>query len=410
MVEAKIPPITVFFFVLVPTLALAAGVAVVASPEPRSWSFFTAIVTTWIGLRGSSWFIYKNRDDVLKLEKFARANESSEGLLVDNEEEKADEEEEEEGSELPKAVVYHHVHLYKILQGLMRPTLFTIQMQHASVASLIIVLSIRMLHIRVFGTHPANLDYGAEDNVAFVHKFDSFSNVAQGSASAFFSFPAVVGVIARVFTTAVGDSLLLKKPNVYFIWICETIAACMTIFPSATILIAISRDYGSFSNSNHLRKLTEWLTGYVLGISGGMYFSCIVQRVIFLISGILMALENHNASAEETIAYVIDKLIVSKVTNSNKERAENETIVTYGFGKSYEYGNQVIRLVEFLARWTTTLCQVLFAVSTFLTSVILGTTWYYDREEKLSIALICILPSVVIFTFVTIAFAVNKLY
>ena len=401
MVEAKIPPITVFFFVLVPTLALAAGVAVVASPEPRSWSFFAAIVATWIGLRGASWFMYKNRDDVLKLEKVANANEASEGLLIDNEEETS-----EQDSEHPQTV-YHHVHLYKILQGLMRPTILTIQMQHAAVASHTIVLTIRMLHIELFDTHPANLKFGP-DNTAFVHKFDSFTNVVLGSIAAFLSYPAVVGLIARVFTTAVGDSLLLKKPNVYIIWLCETVAALMTIFPSVITIAAVANNYGRFSNSDHLRKLAEWMTGYALGTTAGMYFSCIVQRVLFLISGILNALENHNANADEAISYVVEKLAVSP--KENEENGESDTDIKYGFGKGYEYRGLAMKMAELLSRLITRLCQILFALTTFVNAMFLGSTWYYDREDKVSIAMVCILPGIVIVTFVAIAFATNKAY
>lgn len=403
MVEAKIPPITVFFFVLVPTLALAAGVAVVASPEPRSWSFFAAIVATWIGLRGASWFMYKNRDDVLKLEKVANANESfaSEGLLVGNEEETS-----EQDSEHPQTV-YHHVHLYKILQGLMRPSIFTIQMQHAAVASHIIVLTIRMLHIDLFETHPANIKFGP-DNVAFVHKFDSFTNVVMGSIAAFLSYPAVVGLIARVFTTSAGDSLLLKKPNVYMIWLCETVAALLTIFPSAITIAAIAINYGGFINSDHLRKLAEWITGYALGTTAGMYFSCIVQRVLFLISGILNALENHNANADVAISYVVEKLAV--LPRDNVENDESDADVKYGFGKGDEYRGLAMRMAEMFSIFMTRLCQILFAITTFLNALTLGATWYYDRQDKVSIAMVCILPGTVIVTFIAIAFATNRAY
>ena len=69
MGDAKIPPVTVSFFIIFPTVALAFSVAILASPEPRSWAFFATLVITWVGLKGSSWFIYKSRDDVAKLEK-----------------------------------------------------------------------------------------------------------------------------------------------------------------------------------------------------------------------------------------------------------------------------------------------------------------------------------------------------
>ncbi len=404
MVEAKIPPITVFFFVLVPTIALGSAVAVLASPEPRSWSFFAATVATWIGLRGASWFMYKSRDDVVKLEKVASANEANEGLLVEHE---TTTNEQESDSENPQTV-YHHVHLYKILQGLMRPSLFTIQVQHASVVSLGIVLVIRMFHITLFSTHPANLEFGP-DNVALVHQFDSFTNFMQGGFAAFLSYPAVVGLIARVFTTAVGDSLLLKKPNVYFIWLCEVLSASMTIFPSTITLIAVARNYGGFSTSTHLRKLAEWIVGYALGITGGMYFSCIVQRVLFLVSGILNALENHNSNAEESIAYVVDKLAVSH-PRSDEEDGDTTLSTRYGFGKGDEYRGLVYKVIESVATLISRLCQALLAITTFINAMFIGSTWYFDRVEKASITLSCTLPVVVIVTFASIAIATNRAY
>jgi hypothetical protein len=407
MGEAKIPPVTVSFFVVFPTVALCCGVAVVASPEPRSWPFFAAVVVTWLGLRGSSWFIYKNRDDVQKVEKIVNVMENETHVdSNDDEEGKAD----EPVNEQPQETIYHYSHLYKILQGIMRPSLFTTQVQHASVISLAIVLTVRIFSIELFQTHPANVDFGGSSNIAFKQEFDSFFNVVFGSISSFFSYPAVAGLVARVFTTAAGDSLLLKKPNVYILWLCETLSACMSIFPSTYIIGGIAKETRSFSNSNHLRKVAEWLTGYALGATFGMYFSCIVQRIILLISGILGALENIHMNADEMILLVETKLAIGAKSDVDTDKDSDTQEVVYGFGKPDEYKGQAVRGIELGARLLTRTAQILFAVTTILDAVFLGSTWFYDREEMVSPSIICILLAAVGFVFGTISFATNRAY
>ncbi len=407
MGEAKIPPITVSFFVLFPTVALCCGVAVVASPEPRSWSFFAALVATWLGMRGSSWFIYKNRDDVLKVEKLVNVIDTETRVNSnDDEEGKTD----EPVNEQPQETSCHYSHLYKILQGIMRPSLFTTQVQHASVISLTIILTVRIFSIELFQTHPANVDFGGSSNIAFKQEFNSFFNVVFGSVSSFFSYPAVAGLIARVFTTAAGDSLLLKKPNVYILWLCETLSACMTIFPSTYIIEDIAKETRSFSNSNHLRKVAEWLTGYFLGATFGMYFSCIVQRVIILISGILGALENINMNVDEMISHVETKFALGTKSDVDTEKDGDTQEVVYGFGKPDEYKGQAVRGIELGARLLSRTAQIFFAVTTILEAIFLGSTWFYDRDDMASPSIICILLAAVGFVFGTISFATNRAY
>ena len=445
---AKIPPFTVSFFVVYPTVALGCAVAVVASPEPRSWTFFATVVATWIGLRGAAWFMYKNRDDVVKLEKFTHviSTVASLGPLVGSASLEA-EEQPTTGSTGTRSQhlqnEYTYVQLYKHVQELMRPSPLTVQVQHASVVSLGILLAIRIFHINVFDSHPANIDFGPHgraSNTAFVHEFDSFINFTQGALAAFLSFPAVVGLIARVFTTAAGDSLLLKKPNVYIVWLCEMISGCLTIFPSALTVAAIV-DYGYFANSTHLRKMAEWIVGYSCGITAGIYFSSIVSRVLLLISGILNALdalesfESHNFNAEAHIKYILEKLEIREKyeevnTEENsvevKETEEKETeemiiedkIIKeekteekkYGFGKSENYKGQVIGIFEILSLVLTISCQVLLGVTAILNAVFLGSTWYYDREVRCSAAMICINLSAVAAVFIVIVFAANRIY
>ncbi len=400
--KAKIPPITVAFFVLFPTLALACCVAVVASPDPRSWSFFGSMLCSWIALRGAAWFLHKNRDHVAKLEQIETAMESEVGLDVTS-----------DGKTEEHNTAYNHVHLYRIIQTLMRPPSYTSQIQHASALCLIIILAIRMFSFGRFDTHPANLDFGpfpddlevGTDNAAFLHRFDSFANVMQGGFAAFLSYPAVIGLIARVFTTAPGDSLLLKKPNVYMIWLCEVLSATMTIFPSAMIVTAIAKEYAIFANSPHLRKISEWLVGYCLGISAGMYFSCIVSRVLLLISGILNALEDNGRNADEAVSYVVEKLAVTIRTTDDED--DNE-VVKYGFGKADDYLHVAIRPVEIASRIVTRLCQILLAITTLLNGVFLGATWNYDAEDKTSVGIILINIGVVILVFGAAFFATNK--
>ena len=406
MSEVKIPPITVSFFVIFPTVALACAVAILASPEPRSWSFFASVVTTWIGLRGSAWFIHKMRDDVVKLEKITNATEVDIGLLSDNSEEKT----EEPNSEHPQ-IVYHHVHLYKISQGLMRPAKRTIQIQHASVISMGIILGIRIFALSLFKSHPANLDFGS-GNSAFENKFDSFFNLIQGAMASFFSYPAVSGLIARVFTTATGDSILLKKPNVYMIWFCEILSSCMTLLPSMVVILAAAEDFANFSNSAHLRKMMEWMVGYFIATSAGLYFSCIVQRVLLLIGGILNALETNNRDADQAIAYVVDKLVVQRPIDilDQDEEKEADPIITYGFGKGDEYKGLINRGVEVGARLITRLCQLLFVVTTILNGIFLGSTWEYESDDKASIPLMSTLIGVPIVVYGIIYFATNKSY
>lgn len=406
MGEVRIPPITIIFFMIFPTLGLGFAVAVLASPEPRSWSFFTAVLTSWIFLRVSAWFMYKMRDDVLKLEKVTDATEINAGLLsaTSDEEGKTD----DQNSENPHTV-YHHVHLYKILQGLMRPSLITIRIQHASSISMGIMLSIRLFSTQLFGTHPANLDFGSsiDENIAFVHRFDSLIGLVQGSFASFLTYPAVVGLVARVLTTSPGDSLLLKKPNLYFIWLCESISAIMTLYPSIVTITAIASDIDNFANSNHLRKLMEWFIGYILGITFGVFFSSMVQRIILLISGILNALENPNLDADEAISYVVDKLIV---TDGRDAEDEKDIEVTYGFGKPEDYKGRLARCVELISRTMTRICQILFAITTILNGIIMGATWHFDQEVKTSSGIICIFLGVVAFVFAIIGFATSRAY
>mmetsp|Transcript_30624 Transcript_30624/g.35172 ORF Transcript_30624/g.35172 Transcript_30624/m.35172 type:complete len:424 (-) Transcript_30624:89-1360(-) len=419
MGDAKIPPVTVSFFIIFPTVALAFSVAILASPEPRSWAFFATLVITWIGLKGSSWFIYKSRDDVAKLEKVASATE--EDIIVGSpsrdEEETTDEPNnsfqlQEETTDEPNnsfqpQIVYNHTHLYKIIQGLMRPPILTIQICHASVLCLLITLSIRIFCVEKFGSHPANLDFGS-NNVAFVNMFQSFTTMIQGVFAAFLTYPAVVGLIARVFTTSAGDSLLLKKPNVHVIWFCEVVAACMTIFPTASIIIAIAHNYVTFSNSPHLYKLAEWLIGYTLGITAGVYFSSIVQRVFLLVGGILNALENNGRNSDESIAYVIDKLVLPQ-TDNDDANPEDEKIVKYGFGKASEHKGYLVRVVEIVAELLTKLCYCVLAIATLLNGIFIGMTWNYDSEgDKASLPIICIFIGVAALVYVSIALATNR--
>jgi len=405
MGDAKIPPVTVSFFIIFPTVALAFSVAILASPEPRSWAFFATLVITWIGLKGSSWFIYKSRDDVAKLEKVASATE--EDIIVGSPSRDEEETTDEPNNSFQPQIVYNHTHLYKIIQGLMRPPILTIQICHASVLCLLITLSIRIFCVEKFGSHPANLDFGS-NNVAFVNMFQSFTTMIQGVFAAFLTYPAVVGLIARVFTTSAGDSLLLKKPNVHVIWFCEVVAACMTIFPTASIIIAIAHNYVTFSNSPHLYKLAEWLIGYTLGITAGVYFSSIVQRVFLLVGGILNALENNGRNSDESIAYVIDKLVLPQ-TDNDDANPEDEKIVKYGFGKASEHKGYLVRVVEIAAELLTKLCYCVLAIATLLNGIFIGMTWNYDSEgDKASLPIICIFIGVAALVYVSIALATSR--
>ena len=406
MGEVKIPPITIIFFTVVPILGLACAVAVLASPEPRSWSFFTAAVTCWIGLRSSAWFMHKIRDDVVRLEKAAHAAEINTGLLSPTSDEEG--KTEDQNSENPHTV-YNHIHLYKILQGLMRPSLSTVRIQHTAAIIMGIILTIRLFFIKLFGTHPANLDFGSsnDENIPFVHKFDSLIGVVQGSLASFLSYPAVVGLIARVFTTAPGDSLLLKRPNLHIIWLCETISAIMTLYPSIVTIIAVLSCIDNFAISNHLRRLMEWLIGYILGITFGVYLSTVVQRVMLLISGILNALENPNMDSDEAVSYVVDKLIV---IDGSDDEDEKDIKTLYGFGKADDYKGGLARFMELFLRTVTRMCQILFAITTILNGIVMGSRWYFDREEKSSPGMICIFLGVAVFTFGMISFATSRAY
>jgi len=279
----------------------------------------------------------------------------------------------------PHQLEFTHKKLYETLQNIMRPSPINISLLHSSGLILLFTLVIRLEATDQFGGYPANLDFGVKgygdgDNIAFGVNFASFGHCVQGAIASFLSYPAVTGAIARVCgsqSTESDDrreksSFLFKRPSVYVLLLCQLISACMTVYPSYSLIKRATRDLEEFSRTSHLNNTAEWVLGYILGVGVGWLMTILVQKRFLRLAG-LAGSEDDNDNGE--LSQVLAVLSISE--------SALEGNIDYGFGKSSEYKAMASSTVYSVISILSTALILLVNITSLMTGLLIGLTWNF---------------------------------
>lgn len=267
--------------------------------------------------------------------------------------------------------------LFRTLQEIMRPSATNIALLHAAAIVLLIVLAVRLDATDQFGGYPANLDFGLKgygdgENVAFTRSSSTVGHFVQGVLASFLSYPAVAGLLARVFGSRDGTSkFLFRQPRMSLLLFCELLSACMTIYPAYSLIKRFNKDSVDFARTSHMNNTTEWVLGYVVGVGLGWLVTIWVQRSLLTLAGLFSPREN--GTPDNNIMRVVSALTVSE--------SEVDGDAKYGFGMSSEY-NEKNPTKGYRA--VSVLCStllLLLSITSFLTGVFIGLTWNYQQEE-----------------------------
>jgi hypothetical protein len=151
--------------------------------------------------------------------------------------------------------------LYKVLQNILRPSGSNIALLHSAAIVLLITLGYRLDATDNFGGNPANLDFGLKgygdgENIAFTKSSSTVGHFIQGVLASFPSYPAVSGLIARVFGNksrheidGSSSNYLFSRPRLSILLFCELLSACMTIYPFYSLVKRFNKDSTDFERT-----------------------------------------------------------------------------------------------------------------------------------------------------------------
>lgn len=273
--------------------------------------------------------------------------------------------------------------LYRTLKLLMRPSAINIALMHSAAIVLLVTLGIRLDATDNFGGYPANLDFGLKgygdgDNVAFTRSSSTVGHFVQGVLASFLSYPAVAGLIARVFgaksrngVSGSMPSFVFRRPRLNLLLLCDLASACMTIYPFYSLVKRFVRDSTDFARTSHMNNTTEWVLGYVVGVSLGWLVTVWLIRTFLRNAGLSKTLENENY--ESKIRRVASALSVS----------ESDVLgnVQYGFGVASEYKEVIPSNFYGIVSVISSILLVLLSMTSFLTGMFIGLTWNYQEED-----------------------------
>lgn len=291
--------------------------------------------------------------------------------------------------------------LLSLLYKTFRPCQISIALFHSSAIVIAFILTYRLGATEMFGGAPQNLDFGPKSygdgiNVAFTTSSTTFGHCLQGFLSSFLSFPAIVGILARLPGKSRSSNtysiLLAKKPSIFLLAALQLTSACMTIYPSYSLIKRLVKNAKSFSRTSHLNNTTEWVMGYFLGVGFGWCTTVLVQSYLLTLSGLntrglmCVCLDCGNDCGSNEEAEMNYEINISKVMDvltvlSETEESSPNTTHKYGFGNVQEYccisSPAVVRYSK-LVTTLRTLLLMLLSVSTLLTGIFIGITWNWN--------------------------------
>lgn len=272
--------------------------------------------------------------------------------------------------------------LHGILRRLMRPTSINIALLHSAAIVLLITLGIRLDATDNFGGNPANLDFGLKgygdgENVAFTQSSSTVGHFVQGVLASLLSYPAVAGLIARLFGGKSRDNLsgnvpafLLRRPRLSLLLLCDLASACMTIYPFYSLVKRFMKYSTDFARTSHMNNATEWVVGYVVGVSLGWLVTVWLVRTFLRSAGLSKNLgENYDSKIRR---------VASILSVSDNDVVGN---VQYGFGVASEYKELIPSKFYGIVSATSSILLVLLSMTSFLTGIFIGLTWNYQEEE-----------------------------
>lgn len=255
------------------------------------------------------------------------------------------------------------------LDVLFCPTFTSVVLLHTSAISLFLMLLIRIDATDNFGGSPQNLNFGEkfssgviseEDNIAFTLTVTTVGHTAQGLLCALMSYPAVTGWLAR------GGKLSYHRHILSLLLLFQLFCSSMSIYPSYSMLKRLHKDYEYFSRTSHMNNSTEWVLGYMLGVSIGYYLSVVIKIRIM------------EKAANAELNSVRDQFIAPVVDEYTMEIGE----IKYGYGKSSDYKETMKN--SFIYRATDTISKVLsllLSLTSLLTGIFIGWTWNLENDD-----------------------------
>eukprot|EP01083_Nonionella_stella_P121360 364580_1 len=129
--------------------------------------------------------------------------------------------------------------------------------------------------------------------MAMTNSATTLGHCLQGFLASFLSFPAIVGIIARLAakrstdsTNSVANSILASAPSVPLMLTLHLAQACMTIYPSYSGIKRFIKSSESFSRTSHMNNTTEWILGYFLGVGIGWCLTVLLQCYLYKSGGL----------------------------------------------------------------------------------------------------------------------------
>ena len=257
---------------------------------------------------------------------------------------------------------------------------------HSGSITLLIIIVVRLDATEQFGGHIANLDFGEKsngggDNIAFTPGWTTYGHCLQGILASLLSYPAVVGLIARI-RIRIGcggskrsdaggssNSILLTRPSVAMLLLCQLASAVMTIYPTYSLIKRLHKSYDYFAQSSHLNNTTEWILGYVLGVGIGWLVTTLVERSFLVLAG--LSSRDEDGNDESKLSIVSKGLSVSESDVTGTAR--------YGFGIASEYKESISPVVVNLVSGLCALILGIFSIGVLLTGVFTARTWNFDE-------------------------------
>ena len=298
--------------------------------------------------------------------------------------------------------------IQKILYDVFRPSCINITLLYSSILIHAIIIMVRIDATDIFGGHKQNLDFGIrstgdESNIAMTNVATTYGHFLQGFLASFLSFPAVVGLLARLPNSYLNRELyanpnstntpsssrysvlLGSSPKFSIIIFLQLAAACMTIYPSYSGIKRLIKSSESFSRTSHLNNVTEWLLGSLLGIGIGWSTTVSIQCYLIKLGGM-------NVRNSFSVVFGCGKDSDERERNDESklplvmsmlEVEEGSTSRRYGFGKANEYecintattSSKVVSIIS-------AILLIVYSIGTVLSGVFIGMTWNYGIKES----------------------------
>lgn len=271
------------------------------------------------------------------------------------------------------------VRVETVVEQLFKPSYTNMILYHSSAITMIMILFTRLIATDHFGGRVVNLNFGMKvssgEVTGYNYAMDEFNfatvgHLGQGFLSCLLAYPSIVGMIAKLCGDRNGNRFIFKSPNVPVLLFLQLLAACMTLYPTYSMIKRLYKDAESFSRTSNMNNVGEWVLGYIVANGIGWMVSALLQMKLLKHAGMSDPEGDELKSSE-----VLEKLRVHTAHDTLLRGNES-----YGFGKSSEYPSD-IRASKIVTALSTALL-VLLSITTLLTGVFIGNTWNYDDDEE----------------------------